>query len=87
MQTSTSFASVGWELQSSTGVWVNLERPLLDIQLAADLNERYSRARSLEVFFAPRNAVAFNRPPHEVSPWAGNYGAKIDPIYSVRRKV
>jgi alkyl sulfatase BDS1-like metallo-beta-lactamase superfamily hydrolase len=33
----------------------------------------------LEGFFAPRNAVAFNRPPHEVGPWAGNYGAKIDP--------
>ena len=33
----------------------------------------------LEGFFAPRNAVAFNRPPHEVGPWAGNFGAKIDP--------
>lgn len=33
----------------------------------------------LEGFFAPRNAAAFNRPPQEVGPWAGNYGAKIDP--------
>src|ERR1700731_1237551 len=33
----------------------------------------------LEGFFAPRNAAAFNRPPGEVGPWAGNYGAKIDP--------
>jgi alkyl sulfatase BDS1-like metallo-beta-lactamase superfamily hydrolase len=33
----------------------------------------------LEGFFAPRNAVAFHRPPHEVGPWAGNYGGKIDP--------
>ena len=33
----------------------------------------------LEGFFAPRNAVAFNRPPHELGPWAGNFGAKIDP--------
>lgn len=33
----------------------------------------------LEGFFAPRNAAAFNRPAQEVGPWAGNYGAKIDP--------
>ena len=33
----------------------------------------------LEGFFAPRNAAAFNRPPKEVGPWAGNFGAKIDP--------
>lgn len=33
----------------------------------------------LEGFFVPRNAVAFNRQSHEVGPWAGNYGAKIDP--------
>lgn len=33
----------------------------------------------LEGFFAPRNAAAFGRPPREVGPWAGNYGAKIDP--------
>jgi alkyl sulfatase BDS1-like metallo-beta-lactamase superfamily hydrolase len=33
----------------------------------------------LEGFFAPRNAAAFSRPQQEVGPWAGNYGAKIDP--------
>ncbi|HLV87781.1 MAG TPA: alkyl sulfatase dimerization domain-containing protein [Candidatus Sulfotelmatobacter sp.] len=33
----------------------------------------------LEGFFAPRNAAAFGRPAHEVGPWAGNYGGKIDP--------
>lgn len=33
----------------------------------------------LDGFFAPRNAAAFNRSPKEVGPWAGNYGAKIDP--------
>jgi alkyl sulfatase BDS1-like metallo-beta-lactamase superfamily hydrolase len=33
----------------------------------------------LEGFFAPRNAAAFSRPPQEAGPWAGNYGAKIDP--------
>jgi len=33
----------------------------------------------LEGFFAPRNAAAFGRPPKEVGPWAGNFGAKIDP--------
>ena len=33
----------------------------------------------LEGFFGPRNAAAFNRAAPEVGPWAGNYGAKIDP--------
>jgi len=33
----------------------------------------------LEGFFAPRNAAAFNRPQEVVGPWAGNFGAKIDP--------
>jgi alkyl sulfatase BDS1-like metallo-beta-lactamase superfamily hydrolase len=33
----------------------------------------------LEGFFAPRNAAAFGRPAEEVGPWAGNFGAKIDP--------
>jgi alkyl sulfatase BDS1-like metallo-beta-lactamase superfamily hydrolase len=33
----------------------------------------------LEGFFAPRNAAAFNRPQEAAGPWAGNYGAKIDP--------
>ena len=33
----------------------------------------------LEGFFAPRNAAAFNRPQEAITPWAGNYGAKIDP--------
>jgi alkyl sulfatase BDS1-like metallo-beta-lactamase superfamily hydrolase len=33
----------------------------------------------LEGFFAPRNAAGFSRPQEEVGPWAGNYGAKIDP--------
>lgn len=33
----------------------------------------------LDGFFAPRNAAGFGGPPDEVGPWAGNYGAKIDP--------
>jgi len=33
----------------------------------------------LEGFFAPRNAAGFGGPPREVGPWAGNYGAKVDP--------
>jgi alkyl sulfatase BDS1-like metallo-beta-lactamase superfamily hydrolase len=33
----------------------------------------------LEGFFAPRNAVAFGRSPKPVGPWAGNFGAQIDP--------
>lgn len=32
----------------------------------------------LEGFFAPRNAAGFNRPPKQVGPWPGNYGAKIE---------
>jgi alkyl sulfatase BDS1-like metallo-beta-lactamase superfamily hydrolase len=40
----------------------------------------------LEGFFAPRNAAAFNRPPREVGPWAGDYGAKIDPTVFVDEK-
>jgi alkyl sulfatase BDS1-like metallo-beta-lactamase superfamily hydrolase len=33
----------------------------------------------LEGFFAPRNAAAFGGSPKPVGPWAGNFGAKIDP--------
>ena len=34
----------------------------------------------LEGFFTPRNAAAFSRPQQDaVAPWAGNFGAKIDP--------
>ena len=33
----------------------------------------------LEGFFSPRNAVAFGRSPKPVGPWAGNFGAQIDP--------
>jgi alkyl sulfatase BDS1-like metallo-beta-lactamase superfamily hydrolase len=33
----------------------------------------------LEGFFAPRNAAAFQRKAHAVGPWAGNFGAKIEP--------
>jgi alkyl sulfatase BDS1-like metallo-beta-lactamase superfamily hydrolase len=41
--------------------------------------ELVNYAVRLEGFFAPRNAAAFNRPPQEAGPWAGNYGAKIEP--------
>ena len=33
----------------------------------------------LRGFFAPRNAAAFGRPPEQVSSWAGNYGATVEP--------
>jgi alkyl sulfatase BDS1-like metallo-beta-lactamase superfamily hydrolase len=33
----------------------------------------------LEGFFAPRNAAAFGGTPKQVGPWAGNFGAKIEP--------
>jgi len=51
------------------------------IQIIAQRNyvEFVNYVTRLEGFFAPRNAAAFNRPPRDVGPWAGNYGAKIDP--------
>jgi alkyl sulfatase BDS1-like metallo-beta-lactamase superfamily hydrolase len=33
----------------------------------------------IEGFFAPRNAAAFGGSPKQVGPWAGNFGAKIEP--------
>lgn len=50
-------------------------------QIIAQRNylELVSYVARLDGFFAPRNAVAFNRPVHETGPWAGNYGATIDP--------
>lgn len=33
----------------------------------------------LDGFFAPRNAAAFHRAQQQGAPWAGNFGAKIDP--------
>ena len=46
---------------------------------AKKLLEFVNYVTRLEGFFAPRNAAAFSRPQEEVGPWAGNYGAKIDP--------
>jgi len=51
-------------------------------QIIAQRNyvEFVNYVKRLEGFFAPRNAAGFNRPQQEVAgPWAGNYGAKIDP--------
>jgi alkyl sulfatase BDS1-like metallo-beta-lactamase superfamily hydrolase len=33
----------------------------------------------LEGFFAPRNAAVFGGRPHDMGPWPGNFGAKIEP--------
>ena len=50
-------------------------------QIIAQRNyvEFVNYVKRLEGFFAPRNAVAFNRPPQEVGAWAGNFAAKVDP--------
>jgi alkyl sulfatase BDS1-like metallo-beta-lactamase superfamily hydrolase len=50
-------------------------------QIIAQRNyiEFVNYAARLEGFFAPRNAAGFGRPVKQVGPWAGNYGAKIDP--------
>jgi alkyl sulfatase BDS1-like metallo-beta-lactamase superfamily hydrolase len=41
--------------------------------------ELVNYVKRLEGFFAPRNAVAFNRAPEPAHPWAGNFGARIEP--------
>jgi alkyl sulfatase BDS1-like metallo-beta-lactamase superfamily hydrolase len=50
-------------------------------QIIAQRNyaEFVNYVKRLEGFFAVRNAVAFGRPVKPVGPWAGNFGAKIDP--------
>ena len=41
--------------------------------------ELLNYVKRLEGFFAPRNAAAFNRDPEPAHPWAGNFGATIEP--------
>src|SRR5450755_371268 len=50
-------------------------------QIIAQRNyvELLNYVERLEGFFVPRNTAAFNRPAGPVGPWAGNFGAKIDP--------
>jgi alkyl sulfatase BDS1-like metallo-beta-lactamase superfamily hydrolase len=50
-------------------------------QIVAQRNyvELVNYVKRLEGFFEPRNAVAFNRAPGPAHPWAGNFGARIDP--------
>ena len=55
------------------------KEPGIEIIAQRNYVEFVNYVTRLEGFFAPRNAAAFNRPAKEVGPWAGNYGAKIDP--------
>jgi len=55
------------------------KEPGIEIIAQRNYVEFVNYVTRLEGFFAPRNAAAFNRPTKEVGPWAGNYGAKIDP--------
>ncbi|HEY4038639.1 MAG TPA: alkyl sulfatase dimerization domain-containing protein [Burkholderiaceae bacterium] len=50
-------------------------------QIIAQRNyvEFVNYVKRLEGFFSVRNAVAFGQPAKAVGPWAGNFGAKIDP--------
>jgi len=41
--------------------------------------ELVNYVKRLEGFFAPRNAAAFNRAAEPAHPWAGNFGATIEP--------
>jgi len=52
-----------------------------ETQIIAQRNyvELVNYVTRLEGFFAPRNAAAFGRAPEPVGPWAGNFGAKVDP--------
>jgi len=52
-----------------------------DTRIIAQRNyvELVNYVTRLEGFFAPRNAVAFNRPAEAAGPWAGNYAATVEP--------
>jgi alkyl sulfatase BDS1-like metallo-beta-lactamase superfamily hydrolase len=55
------------------------KQPTTQIIAQRNYVELVNYVARLEGFFAPRNAVAFNRPAVDARPWAGNYGAAIDP--------
>lgn len=58
------------------GLW---KQPGTQIIAQRNYVELLNYVARLDGFFTPRNAVAFNRPAHDVGAWAGNFGATIDP--------
>ncbi|HLY42231.1 MAG TPA: MBL fold metallo-hydrolase [Terracidiphilus sp.] len=58
------------------GLW---KQPGTQIIAQRNYVELVNYVARLDGFFAPRNAVAFNRPVQQAGAWAGNYGATIDP--------
>jgi alkyl sulfatase BDS1-like metallo-beta-lactamase superfamily hydrolase len=58
------------------GLW---KQPGTQIIAQRNYVELVNYVARLDGFFTPRNAVAFNRPVHQTGPWAGNFGAHIDP--------
>jgi len=58
------------------GLW---RQPKTQIIAQRNYVELVNYVVRLDGFFAPRNAVAFNHPVPAVGPWAGDYGATIDP--------
>jgi alkyl sulfatase BDS1-like metallo-beta-lactamase superfamily hydrolase len=58
------------------GLW---KQPGTQIIAQRNYVELVNYVARLEGFFVPRNAVAFNHPVEAIGPWAGNYGATIDP--------
>jgi len=55
------------------------KQPGTQIIAQRDYVEFVNYVKRLEGFFAPRNAAGFGRAQKEVGPWAGNFGAHIDP--------
>jgi alkyl sulfatase BDS1-like metallo-beta-lactamase superfamily hydrolase len=60
----------GINLWKEDGTWIIAQRNYVEF---------VNYVTRLEGFFAPRNAAVFGRVPRGGGPWAGNYGAKIDP--------
>jgi len=58
------------------GLW---KEPETQIIAQRNYVEFLNYTTRLDAFFAPRNGAAFRRAQGPVGPWAGNFGAKIDP--------
>lgn len=58
------------------GLW---KQPGTQIIAQRNYVELLNYVARLDGFFAPRNAVAFNRPVPQTGTWPGNFGAHIDP--------
>ena len=62
------------------------KQPQTKIIAQRDYVELVNYVTRLEGFFAPRNAVAFNRPVAAARPWAGNFAASVEPTILFDKK-